>query len=245
MQTVIAPRGDARTFLTHFVGGGLDDDRYAVQRFHSMANGDIVPIHADGSRAEGPAQGAADDRLAEGGREDAAGARRKSSSPRGSSGAARGSSSGAGGPWGCSRTAGRRADRRALVDVLPAQCRPGVRCLDTSTDMEQPMAYRDPETGRAPRPRAVPAAHRRTPSRRAVPALRREPFRARTQRLPALRREAEQGRSRPRRQAQGRRQTAQGSREGAVLRTGALPPADRRAYRPGALLEVWEGAARA
>ena len=27
MQAVLAPRGDARTFLTHFVGSGLDDDR--------------------------------------------------------------------------------------------------------------------------------------------------------------------------------------------------------------------------
>ena len=53
MQTVIAPRGDARTFLTHFVGGGLDDDRYAVQRFRSVANGDIVPVHADGTRPKG------------------------------------------------------------------------------------------------------------------------------------------------------------------------------------------------
>ena len=33
MQTVIAPRGDARAFLTHFVVGSLDDDRYTVQRF--------------------------------------------------------------------------------------------------------------------------------------------------------------------------------------------------------------------
>ena len=53
MQTVIAPRGDARTFLTHFTGGGLDDDRYAVQRFRSMANGDIVPVHADGTKPKG------------------------------------------------------------------------------------------------------------------------------------------------------------------------------------------------
>ncbi len=32
MQAALAPRGDARTFLTHFVGGGLDDDRYVIQR---------------------------------------------------------------------------------------------------------------------------------------------------------------------------------------------------------------------
>ena len=47
MQAAIAPRGDARTFLTHFVGGGLDDDRYVVEKFRSLANGDIVPVHAD------------------------------------------------------------------------------------------------------------------------------------------------------------------------------------------------------
>ena len=33
MQTAIAPRGDARTYLTHFVGGGLDDERYVVEKF--------------------------------------------------------------------------------------------------------------------------------------------------------------------------------------------------------------------
>ena len=47
MQTVLDPRGDARTYLTHFVGGGLDDDRYVVQRFRSLASGDIVPVLAD------------------------------------------------------------------------------------------------------------------------------------------------------------------------------------------------------
>ena len=39
MQTVLAPRGDARTFLTHFVGDGLDDDRYVVEKYRSLANG--------------------------------------------------------------------------------------------------------------------------------------------------------------------------------------------------------------
>ena len=46
MQTTLAPRGDAGTFLTHFVGGGLDDERYVIQRFVSLANGDIVPVDA-------------------------------------------------------------------------------------------------------------------------------------------------------------------------------------------------------
>ena len=53
MQTAMAPRGDARTFLTHFVGGGLDDERYVIQRFVSRANGDIVPVHAGDPRRKG------------------------------------------------------------------------------------------------------------------------------------------------------------------------------------------------
>ena len=32
MQATLAPRGDARTFLTHFVGSGLDDDRYVITK---------------------------------------------------------------------------------------------------------------------------------------------------------------------------------------------------------------------
>ena len=53
MQAAIAPRGDARTWLTHFVGNGLDDDRYVVETFRSLANGDIVPVQADGSKPKG------------------------------------------------------------------------------------------------------------------------------------------------------------------------------------------------
>ena len=53
MNAAIAPCGDARTWLTHFVGDGLDDDRYVVQTFRSLANGDIVPVQADGSKPKG------------------------------------------------------------------------------------------------------------------------------------------------------------------------------------------------
>ena len=53
MQAAIAPRGDARTYLTHFVGSGLDDDRYVVEKFRSLANGDIVPVQADGRKPKG------------------------------------------------------------------------------------------------------------------------------------------------------------------------------------------------
>ncbi len=53
MQAALAPRGNARTFLTHFVGGGLDDDRYVIQRYLSQADGDIVPVDANGARPKG------------------------------------------------------------------------------------------------------------------------------------------------------------------------------------------------
>lgn len=53
MQATLAPRGDARTFLTHFVGSGLDDDCYVVERFRSLANGDIVPVQTDGATPKG------------------------------------------------------------------------------------------------------------------------------------------------------------------------------------------------
>ena len=34
------------TFLTHFVGGGLNNERYVIQRQISRANVDIVPADA-------------------------------------------------------------------------------------------------------------------------------------------------------------------------------------------------------
>ena len=53
MQAALAPRGNARTYLTHFVGSGLDDDRYVIQRYRSQADGDIVPVGADGTKPKG------------------------------------------------------------------------------------------------------------------------------------------------------------------------------------------------
>ncbi len=50
MRMAIEPRGDARTYLLHFVGGGLDDERYVVQRYVSRSNGDIVPLDAEPGR---------------------------------------------------------------------------------------------------------------------------------------------------------------------------------------------------
>ena len=54
MQTVNAVRGNARTFLTHLFGAGLDDeDRYVVERFRSMASGEIRRRSGDRVPAKG------------------------------------------------------------------------------------------------------------------------------------------------------------------------------------------------
>ena len=39
-------QGNARTYLTHIFGRGLDDERYVVERFLSAADGDIRPYGA-------------------------------------------------------------------------------------------------------------------------------------------------------------------------------------------------------
>ena len=37
-------QGNARTYLTHMFGRGLDDERYVVERFTSTADGEIRPF---------------------------------------------------------------------------------------------------------------------------------------------------------------------------------------------------------
>ncbi len=49
MQTVKAFRGNARTFLTHMFGRGVDDDRYVIERFRSKADGEIHPRRRNGA----------------------------------------------------------------------------------------------------------------------------------------------------------------------------------------------------
>jgi len=44
MTAAIAfPGNTASTFLTHFFGSGLADERYVVERFKALADGDIRP----------------------------------------------------------------------------------------------------------------------------------------------------------------------------------------------------------
>ena len=45
------PSNMAETFLVHFFGTGLADDRYVVERFRARADGDIVPAPAEAPRA--------------------------------------------------------------------------------------------------------------------------------------------------------------------------------------------------
>ena len=53
MQTTRTLHGNARTFLVHMFGPGLEDDRYVVERFKSMTNGDIRPLSVDGPAKKG------------------------------------------------------------------------------------------------------------------------------------------------------------------------------------------------
>ncbi len=47
------PGNTADTFLVHFFGTGLADDRYVVEKFHARADGEIVPVPAEATGAKG------------------------------------------------------------------------------------------------------------------------------------------------------------------------------------------------
>ena len=48
------PGNTAATFLVHFFGTGLADDRYVVERYRARVDGDIVPAPAETPAAKGP-----------------------------------------------------------------------------------------------------------------------------------------------------------------------------------------------
>ncbi|MDE0617548.1 MAG: hypothetical protein OXH87_08160 [Rhodospirillaceae bacterium] len=47
------PGNTAATFLVHFFGTGLADDRYVVERFRALANGEIRPVASEAAAAKG------------------------------------------------------------------------------------------------------------------------------------------------------------------------------------------------
>ncbi len=53
MQAIKTRPRDAHTFLTHLFGRGLEDERYAVERFRSMDDGEVRPLPAGGRTAKG------------------------------------------------------------------------------------------------------------------------------------------------------------------------------------------------
>ncbi len=54
MQTLNAVRGNARTFVTHLFGADLNDgDRYVVERFRSLASGEIRRRPSEKAPAKG------------------------------------------------------------------------------------------------------------------------------------------------------------------------------------------------
>ena len=54
MTTAMAiPGNTASTFLIHFFGNGLDDDRYVVEKFTAMADGGIRPVRPEAPKTKG------------------------------------------------------------------------------------------------------------------------------------------------------------------------------------------------
>ncbi len=51
MTTAMArPGNTASTFLIHLFGGGLEDERYVVETFTAMADGDIRPVRPEAAK---------------------------------------------------------------------------------------------------------------------------------------------------------------------------------------------------
>ena len=57
MHAAIAVPGNSRTILTQVFGRGLEDDRYVVERFKAMANGDIRRSPGDEPEKKGRRKG--------------------------------------------------------------------------------------------------------------------------------------------------------------------------------------------
>ena len=69
MTTMAMPGNTASTYLVHLFGTGLADERFVVERFRALANGEIRPVASGAAAVEGRARGEAHGGLAQGGAE--------------------------------------------------------------------------------------------------------------------------------------------------------------------------------
>ena len=52
-QAAMFHRDNTETFLVHLFGQGLEDERYVVERYRSLANGEIRPAQAEQGKTKG------------------------------------------------------------------------------------------------------------------------------------------------------------------------------------------------
>ena len=150
MHAAIAVPGSASTILTHVFGRGLADERYVVERYRAMADGDIRRAPGDAAPAKGRRKAKRTVVSLKAVHSCGPPAPRSSSAPACASRA--GCRSGATSRRGFSATASRSADRRSPR----TSCRPpaatrrrGVLRPESTSGKEDAMAYRDPEVRRA------------------------------------------------------------------------------------------------
>ena len=53
MRIGSAHRANTETFLVHIFGRGLDDERYVVEKYRTLADGQIRPVEAERPRRQG------------------------------------------------------------------------------------------------------------------------------------------------------------------------------------------------
>ena len=146
MQAAIAPRGDEHTFLTHFVGSGLDDDLYVVENFRSLVNRDFVPIHADGAKPNGRHKAHSKIMPLKAGRENAAYPRRDYHRDREQAARLWRAAAGLAQHGTLRRPPPERLTGALRRDVLPVRRQLGARRPLHHSAPEQQMAYRNVET---------------------------------------------------------------------------------------------------
>ena len=139
MRTVQTHPGNASTFLTHLFGQGLDDDRYVVERFRSMADGDIRPLRAGGPGTIVSRQAVRKMRPAR---------RRDHRCNRNQPPELRGPILGLDRNGIVLRPQAEALSGVFRVDVLPARRRPAVLRLDPNPGRETPMPFKDPDKAR-------------------------------------------------------------------------------------------------